>query len=325
MSDNTDCTEAIKSSNKWLVILILISLSILAYGCFYSKASSNSPAYLFGYNLPVTLIVFGLFYPWLRKNVSSKKQLIFLFSIFISFIASDLISYSRQKTEAGKAVAEIKKGMDTLTESAIDKNGVPQRIEKPLDTTPVAKGELGQIEEFSKTFMNKMVSQRNNYFLEIDAIGWNTILDADRIAKDKNLSESRLIVKRAKSIIDKYSLQTAELFESGRKSIESMKVSASTKKDTSDGFERGLAKSIPLTKTLWELELKSVKEIESIISLLASRKNKWEIQDGKVVFANTNDLNEFNRHLTTIQELVKQEETIQKKSLESARSSFKKI
>lgn len=69
------------------------------------------------------------------------------------------------------------------------------------------------MERFVKEFIDRFVAQRNDYLLELEAIGWNSILDAQRVKNDTTLSESKVMIARAKAIIDKYEKKTADLMQ----------------------------------------------------------------------------------------------------------------
>lgn len=103
--------------------------------------------------------------------------------------------------------------MSRVASSTTDSSGLLARIERAPAETPKAGGEFGEMERFVKEFIDRFVAQRNDYLLELEAIGWNSILDAQRVKNDTTLSESKVMIARAKAIIDKYEKKTADLMQ----------------------------------------------------------------------------------------------------------------
>ena len=237
-------------------------------------------------------------------------------------IAGGLIGYSQQEREAKQVLSEIQDQYFALIESSTDSQGLPKRIEKPINTTPKARGELGEIERFMKEFMNQMMSQRNDYLLEIEAIGWNDILDANRIKADKTFIESKVTIQKAKEIVKKYKEQTNTLFSNTKDNIRSLNISETSKREMLSGFDRGREKSKKNVDALWSLEGKTINEFENIINLLSARKGAWIVEGEQILFYNDSDLERFNYYIASIQKIVAQQEEIQRQSVQTAKRLF---
>jgi hypothetical protein len=54
-----DVTTQQKDDNIWKVALALVCGAILGYGFFYSKNTTSELTFLVGYNLPVSLLIWG--------------------------------------------------------------------------------------------------------------------------------------------------------------------------------------------------------------------------------------------------------------------------
>src|SRR5262249_32659653 len=83
------------------------------------------------------------------------------------------------REQMAKMGASMKQEMDAIA-SAVKES----RPTAKIDTTPAAQGEVGEMERFGRTFMSRMAEQRNDYLKQLDAIGWDKILDMQRIAGD---------------------------------------------------------------------------------------------------------------------------------------------
>lgn len=322
MEKETNIATVNQTYHPWLISLAVVCLGIIAYGYLYSKNQTSDFAFLFGYNLPIGLAIWGIFHVAIGRKQGSKKAVISFLVIFGALIASGLIGYSQQKSAAIQAITEIQKDYASVTKPATDAQGLPQRIEGQLDTTPKTKGEFGEMERFMKTVMNKMASQRNDYLLELDAIGWDKILDSERVKQDKTLIESKMMLQKANDIVSKYRAQTYVLLENARKDIGNLNVSENLRSEMASGFDTGMAKSRSQIDTLWGLEAKTISEFENIFALLAARKGTWVVQNGQILFASDSDLSAFNSYVTAIQELATKQEAIQKQNVEAVNTKL---
>ena len=314
-----------QDDNIWKIALALVCAAILGYGFFYSKNTTSDLAFLIGYNLPSTLLIWGIFYAAVARKRGAKIAGFSFLVIFVSMIASGLVGYSQQKHEAKEALSEIQSQYSELIESLTDAQGFPKRIEKPIDTTPKARGEFGEIERFMKEFMDQMASQRNDYLLELEAIGWNSILDANRIKADKTFVESKVIIQKAKEVVTKYTKRTQELLENVRGKIRSLNISESSKRSMLSGFERGMVKAKANIDAMWSLEAKTINEFENIITLLSAKKGAWVVDGEQILFYNDSDLERFNSYIASIQSIVKQQEAIQRQSVKTVNRNFDRM
>lgn len=323
--DTNGSTATGQSNHMWMVALGIVCLVIVAYGYMYSKNTTGNIPFLFGENLVIGFFIWGIFHTALgRKQSKMKAALSFLF-ILGSLMVSSLIGYSQQKLAATQAITEIQKDYSAITSSGTDAQGLPQRIEKQLDTTPTTKGEFGEMERFMKTFMNQMASQRNDYLLELDAIGWGKVLDPERVKEDKTMIESKMMIQKAKDIVGKYRARAYTLLENARKDIGSLNISESSRREMANGFDTGMVKSRAQIDALWNLEAKTISEFENIVTLLSARRGSWIVENGQILFANENDLSTFNSYVASIQDLASKQEAIQKQNVQAVNSNFNKL
>ena len=312
-------------SRAWVISLTIVCLGIIAYGYLYSKNTTSDFAFLFGYNLPIGLVIWAIFHGAVGRKQGKKNAGFSFAAIFGALIASALIGYSQQKISATQAITEIQKDYSSITKAATDAQGLPQRIDTQLDTTPTTKGEFGEVERFMKIFMNKMASQRNDFLLELDAIGWTKILDPERVRQDKTLMESKMMVQKAKDIVGKYRTRTYTLLENVRKDIGTLNISENSRKEMVSSFDTGMAKSRAQIDALWDLEAKTISEFENIFALLSARNGAWVVQDGKILFASDRDLNTFNSYVVAIQDLTSKEEAIQKRGVDAVNNNLNRL
>lgn len=180
------------------------------------------------------------------------------------------------------------------------------------------------MERFVKEFIDRFVAQRNDYLPELEAIGWNSILDAQRVKNDTTLSESKVMIARAKAIIDKYENKTADLMQGTKAHINSLNMSESTKREMLAGFDRGMSKAGKQIDEQWKLEKQVVVQFENVFLLLAASK-KWVVEGEQILFYTDDDLARFNSYIGTIQNLTQQQEQLQKKSYAEVNQNFEAL
>jgi len=259
-------------------------------------------------------IICWLVIDWLirRRSVTSKGinksplvRIIFSVSVFaIGLIAIKSCAQSQCDNAA------IAQGTEETIASA-------QQIES-TETTQKAKDEFGEIERFIKTFMNKAASQQHDYSLELDAIGWGSIFDFDRIKQDQNLIESKILIQKAKNIVKKYKDQSRALMSSAKNDINSLNISEDMKDEMLRGFEETQSDAQSQMDAFYDLESKIISEAESIMKLLSERKGLWEIKDGNIFFEKQSDSDIFNSHVAAIQEYAAKEQATHKKAAREA-------
>lgn len=321
-SSNTNTNNS-HTNLKWVFILVIVCLGIFIYGSAYPNTTNNFN-FLFGQNLVHGFFIWGIFHTILGKKLKldrTKASYSFLF-IFGSLIASDFIGYSQQEFASKQMFTEIQKDFSTITNSSTDAQGMPQRIEKPLDTTPTTKGELGEMERHIKILMNHIVSLKNDYLLEINAIGWEMILDPSRLNEDSTLIESKIIIQKAKDILEKYRAKHHTLLKDLREDINNSNISESAKKQATNGFDASMAEASANIDASWNLEERTLEEFENIITLLSAKKDVWVIQNNQILFANDDDLNTFNSYIASIQDLVNKAEMLQKQNVQKINSDL---
>ena len=137
-------------------------MGIVAYGVTYSTNTTSDLAFLFGYNLPIGLVIWRAFQAAVGRKQGTKKDGLSFLAIFAALIGRSLVGYSQQRSAATQAVTEIQKGYSSITSAANDAQGIPQRIESNLGATPKTKMEFGEMDRLMKTLMNKMAAQRND-------------------------------------------------------------------------------------------------------------------------------------------------------------------
>ncbi|MFZ6653880.1 hypothetical protein [Undibacterium sp. TJN19] len=319
--------EKNQSNFVWVAALVLTSIAaaILSYKVA-SKGMTNM-AYLAGQFVVYALIIAVVFRSLLLRKRDGKLFIVVFFAIYAAMLVAGSMSVEKQKKQAALAFAsaqeEMKRISDALQKPGADANSLPA-IEAHTGDAPKASGEFGEMERFMKDFMNSAVTFRNQYQQELEAAGWNRLLDANRLKNDLSMIESQSILDRGKSIVSKYELKTNSLFDEGKSRIQSLNISEASKRDMLTGFESGLGKAMKESAEQWQMEKQIVEEVGNMINLLSDHK-KWTVENNQFMFYTDGDMRKFNAYHQKIQDISKKQEETQKRRLEQGSKNFENL
>jgi hypothetical protein len=251
--------------------------------------------------------------------------IIVLCAVLVAAVTAYQRAQKRQRAEASETIGRLQNDYREIADAVDGPDGLPQKIEKRIDVAPTAKGELGQMDRFLRQLMAQMVAQRNEYFSELDTIGWNQVLDGTRIKRDANLQQSRQIMSRARGLVDKYEARSKGLLDGVPAAIRLLDVSESTKRDMTQGFERTAAASRSQLVELWSLERQALAVIEGVLLMLDSSRARWAMEGGNFVFAEQRTLDVFNQKMASIQAITQKQSEMQKRSANSALSKMETL
>jgi hypothetical protein len=215
-------------------------------------------------------------------------------------------------------VGRLRKEFSDVFNSRNDAQGIPQKIDKNIDTHPTAQGDMGEIERFVRLVMSKSVKLRNDYLEDLTAVGWDSLLNAKRLEKDSGMTESKLIIEKARAVVELYKAKTDQMLADNLKAIDTINISASSKQAFRSGYVKASVARKGRIEELWQLESQIISEVESIIYHLEARRAHWSVQDGQLLFEKQNDLDIYRSYLKSITDLSKWQEDIQKQSFDSA-------
>lgn len=316
-------TSSAKNSIGWIVALAVLCGAILGYGLLYSKNSISDPAYLTGQYLVYGILIWALFYTIFLRGRGGQPGAIAFAAIFVSLLAGGLYAAEKSKGQVQIAVSSVQEELSRVAKASRDPDGFATRIERSPASAPKAEGEFGEMERVMKRFIDTFAALQNDYLSELNAIGWNSILDANRLRQDPALSETRTILTRAKVIVAKYRQKTLDSIAEGQEHIGRLNLSASTKKQMSDGYARGMKKGVDQAENLWELENQILLEVGNIVSLLGT--SGWEVQGTTLVFHRDLDLDKYKSYLANIEKLGTQQEQARQGNLAAVEKRLEDI
>jgi hypothetical protein len=260
-----------------------------------------------------------------KSNSSWMVALVFLGLLFAGFAIYEAFkviaerSASREKDRI-EVADSLRKDLNRLAQSANSDGPI-----SAIDTNATVGGELGELQLFVKTYMNKVISLQNDYQAELNAIGWHDLLDPERMNKDKNLAESKAIVARAGVTVEKYRQRWTTIFNETKASVDRMDTSSVEKRGFVKGFRESSVRGNAQAQEIWNFEVKIVATAEELVSLLAQTKGKWTVDSGQFVFSDQQTLDAFNGYVEKLNSLTAQEEAIRSQSAAAAQASLNKI
>lgn len=305
-------------SRAWFASCAAVCLAILAYGAFGNGESSNNLAYQLGHDFPIAILIAGALHIAFRKRESNRTSWIGFALIYASLITASVLASNREKSDLRQVAVEVHQTMAAVQSSIASGSAAPP----PMQTTAAGTTESGKMGVVIKTMMNRMLAQRREYELELDAIGWSKILDGQRLRNDSTLAESRTIIQQAKQIVGKYRARTNDLFIQVRRDIDVSDLAAYSKQSMLSGFDRSAQQGKAQAIELWSLEEHVLGQIENAFNLLGAKRSAWQIQDGQIMFHSQADLDLFNSYMSQVQVLVAKQEKLQTASLQRTQESL---
>jgi len=306
-----------KKDNTWVYALVVVCIGLFGSAAAGHGASSTNIGYLIGYYLPVALIAWAIFSGiFLRRRDEVNKAIIFGViwgALFLGGLGSTYIHHAQQE-----------RVLDNIG-NAIDHAYKETSGETTSGYTPPApvSGEIGQAQKWVLGLINKMVALNHSYLREMQAIGLQDLLNAQRLQHDTGLKKSMSILQKAKKLVTQYRSRTYQIIDQGRKQIDQLPVSEATKEEMKRGFDKGLGTSSKQLKRTWDLEYQAVVEQESIINLLG--RSRWTASGNKILFYNNTDLLQFKRYVNQLAKIDQEETKIRESSYARTKYSFDSV
>lgn len=296
--------EIQKSNNRWIAALGAVCAAILAWGYFFSSNTEADLAYLVGYHFFIAAILSTLFYMIAGRETPNSAKAVSFAAIYVALIAA---SYMAANMQQRQAIAAIDLALEDMRRLSGDDT---QPIELPRREAVATKGDAAALELFLKDRIEAYARLRNDYLLELQAIGWERFLDPRRLANDLRLAESVTMMSQAKAIVEKYQAKSEAMVGEGRSRIAQLAISEGARRSMLAGYETGVKESAANNTLTWELERQVLREMESLIVMLGMTRKNWAVQDEQILFQRDADLARFNGHLERVNEIVQRQQEI---------------
>jgi hypothetical protein len=185
----------------------------------------------------------------------------------------------------------------------------------PVEQRVGGKSERELAVEFNNRVLNAIMDQRNGYLAEIKAIGWETILDADRLYADNGMVETAQMLAQAEDAAIRSCESYREKSEaSARRVAAEIGASAAMQKELLEGFMAGMERGAPVAEEICRIEMALLQEFEGAMLILQNDRD-WVVENGSIMFMSAASLENFNGHLTRIQAMTAEQAKLQDDSL----------
>ena len=298
----------IEANRNWIYTLAIVLVFIFIYGFFYSTNTVTDIAFLFGQGLVLALFIVLILTLISPKKTRNPNIGVAFIIILTSLVVAQLIAAKRIEKDLKQSVTEIKNAYAEVYDDSVDENGFSQRSNKKVEEKSTSSGPAAKIEVYIKSLLNKAISLKNDYLLEMDAIGWDSILDPKRLSEDKTLIKSKVMIESAREIVEKYRAKHYDLLNEMRSNLTKLDINDSIKREVIKGFDKSLPDSKTLIKHSWEYEEMLVKEYGNVLNLLSAKSGTWLIENNKIMFSAQEDLDTYNSYILTLESIAEKQQ-----------------
>lgn len=303
------------------IVLAVICAALFAYEFVFSTSSNTNISFHIGENVAYGTIIFFGFAHFLGKHLT-RNQKSFAFVVIVASLTSGGYFTAERRSQAEtESLARMQDNLLSILEDTDSEDGRMTPLSPSPDASE-AQGELAILEANLTEYLNQVIANNNDYITELDAIGFNNLLDADRIRSDTDLSESQFINERALAIVDKYEELNIQAAYDYRDGAIDWGISAASLESFQTSFDKRLETSLELAKQIWELERQVVNQIDELVRFLSLSQSSWTIEDDQYAFYTDKNRDIFNSFVDQISEASAQQEAIKAESANTTREIF---
>lgn len=298
---------------KFCTCAIYIGLWLMAISVRrYSPSMDASPAATVGYGIGAAIalaippaVVIGVLSLFKRLRTPRSRTRI-AFGVGLALVATFVTVSAMgayQRVQKDTAYAEIRHAGE-LMRTAMYAVDHPTGDVPDIDPTPKARGAYGQIERGVKLMLGQRLAQYRAYMKELDEVRLSELFIANRLARDRGLVESRLILEQSQRIVQKYSQQNQKLLADVPVIIRSLDLTEQQKNQMIEGALKSRATQRATLARNWDIERQTLAEFEKMINLLDDNRRSWRAEHDEIVFDQDALLTRFQAHQLTVRRLT---------------------
>jgi len=300
------------SRGQWVSALAAWCAALWMYGYFYLATTSHNLSYLLG---AVAVQCFGAWAGFQlsvgRRAGTAKAAAAFLAIALVFFGA--VVSRHFQQARNNKLMIQELEAIITAPQGERDAVDADSHISHPpaAKTIDNAGGDEGRLVRFAREQAAKGEEAMKLYRSELESAGMLSLLDASRISKDEQLTDSFLVLGKAKVVMRRHKALAVKRVDASRQALATLDIGEESQSAALMAFDANRKEAIADGEAFWGLEFRVVAEYEKLFSLLDSSQGKWKIEGGQVIFADDADAIAFNRHLSAVQSIFADQESLQ--------------
>lgn len=198
-------------------------------------------------------------------------------------------------TSAKVAMNNISDVILATDNEQFDKDGYLIEATTPINTQADTSGVWGEIETFYKSISEEQRKLNNAYVRALDAAGWETLFDFERLANDTDLEKSRQIVSQAGREVKLYERKAIAHNDSIQNRANEIKFGTVAENET---FIKEFTKAFTQGRNEAMQSLQYEKDIVDLcgqlITFLYEKQGSWAVEDGQLYFDTDEQIASYN-------------------------------
>jgi hypothetical protein len=247
----------------------------------------NMPA-RFGYSLVSGTLLWLLFYAVVAKRYGRGLPFMSFLGIYGALIAGSTVRHENLQRNEQQAKASLAADLERVAK-AMDSGSTTVR------TSPVqSQGDMGKIEAMVKAFLDRSQALRSANDAETSRAGSLTLLDADRLLKDQDLVESRLIIKRSREAYKRMRAEWNAVLDDYLRQANALDIAPNVRANVVQEATTSVGVARTRVMTMFDIQEESMTEGEAIISMLTANQGRWSVQNGMMIFDTDQLVDQYN-------------------------------
>jgi uncharacterized protein YoxC len=269
-----------------------------------------------------------------KGGLNKKVLLIIAAAVAVSFVMMvavvGAVAYAvhvrmERQAQEKREIAELADGLKKQAEAIrnIQEGGTDTSA---FDAAvPTGQSVVVKFQVLISKFMKEAALEQVAFNKQIEESGLPKLLDADRLSTDKDLSQSREILARARKISADFQGKMREMLKRFRASMDTLKLTPEQRRGLLDGMDKGMNGSMKRTEQIWALDLRMLGDMDKIIDLLAKKPRAWHVAEGQILFDQTADLTAYNSLLESIQKDSQEQISLQKEAMNNVETGVNQM
>jgi hypothetical protein len=208
--------------------------------------------------------------------------------------------------------------MQKIIAESTGPDGLPKETEFRFEKKNSPTNDMEKVREWMRSFFNEMITLQNEYLAALDKDGVNTLLDANRVAKDTNFRDSKAIINRARKTVQKFRAKAKSILADLPNQLKNYSLNDDINKEILSGYRESAGRSLPSLEEMWDLEIKVIDHMDDLIKHLETTRDHWYPEEGMFLFERDGDLEKFNAIMAKITACVEKQVEIKKSTQKSA-------
>ncbi len=297
-------------------LAVALSLMAACLAVFLVSYQYDHPSYMsfgrqigeaFERSFPLVLAVWFVCYVVFWRPRFPRLGLAAFLALLLAGLAGEMSGLAVRERACRAAEGAVRKEVLFAMVAIVgEEGGVP--ADARIAGEPVTSGGIGEIEALWRVWANDVLALWHQYGRDLRATGWPAVLDAGRLERDADFSESGAIIARARALAaaqpGKYRALVARFKDAMRPFSE-------------EGRKGGqwawilawrAQKSVGTVNRIFMRTAAVIDHTEAAVLFLEKTRGTWEIRDDAVVFRKEEDQAVFDAAMEALRQVVREEE-----------------